>query len=180
MSIKVSIKSLQERIWTLDEKWQGWEGGRCLVSRAFQTDEILYIRIQGESPDQGSVVTRWAGWESGREVQEGGDSCAFSPSICHESADKDHKEGWVPKTWCFQIVLEKILKSPLDCKEIKRVNPKGNQPSIFIGRTIVKAEAPKLWLPYGKSWLIGKDPDAGKDWRQKAEEKGVAGGEIVR
>ena len=75
MSIKVSIKSLQERIWTLDEKWQGWEGGRCLVSREFQTDEILYIRIQGESPDQGSVVTRWAGWESGREAHGGGDIC---------------------------------------------------------------------------------------------------------
>ena len=136
-----------------------------------------YIQeYRAESPDQGSAVTRWAGWEGGREVQEGGDICVFSPSICYESADKDHKEGWVPKTWCFQIVLEKILESALDCKEIKRVNPKGNQPSIFIGRTIAKAEAPILWLPDGKSWLIGKDPGAGKDWRQKAEGEGSGRG----
>ena len=79
----------------------------------------------------------------------------------------DHKEGWVPKNWCFQIVvLEKTLDSPLDSKEIKPVNPKGNQPWIFIGRTDV--EAPILWPPCGKSWPTGKDSVAGKDWwRQK-------------
>ena len=67
-----------------------------------------------------------------------------------------HKEGWVPKNWCFWIVeLDKTLESPLDCKEIKPVNPKGNQPRIFIGRT--DAEAPILWLPDVKTWLIGKD-----------------------
>ena len=76
-----------------------------------------------------------------------------------------HKEDWVLENWCFQIVLEKILESPLDCKEIKPGNPKGNQPWVFIGKT--DAEAPILWLPDGKSWLIGKDPDARKDWRQK-------------
>ena len=76
----------------------------------------------------------------------------------------DHKEGWAPKDWCFQnVVLEKTLKSPLDCKVIKPVNPKGNQPWIFIGRFDAEAEAPILWPPeYAKSWLIGKDPDAGK------------------
>ena len=78
----------------------------------------------------------------------------------------DHKEGWVPKNWCFQIVvLEKALESPLDYKEIKPVNPEGNQPWIFIGRT--EAEVPVLWPPDAKSWLIGKAPDAGKDLRQK-------------
>ena len=88
----------------------------------------------------------------------------------------DHKEGWVPKNWCFLIVvLEKTLESPLDCKEIKPVNPKGNQPWIFIGRT--DAEAPILWSPDSKNQLIGKDPDAGKDWRQK--EKGAAEDEMV-
>ena len=80
----------------------------------------------------------------------------------------DQKESWVLKSWCFQIVvLEKTLESPLDCKEIKPVNPKGNQPWIFIGRTDAEAEAPILWPPGVKSWLIGKSPDAGKDWRQK-------------
>ena len=74
--------------------------------------------------------------------------------------------------WCFRtVVLEKILESPLDCEEIKPVHPKGNQPSIFIGRTDAEAETPILWPPDAKSWLIGKDPDAGKDWRQ--EEKGT-------
>ena len=83
----------------------------------------------------------------------------------------DHKEGWAPKNWCFWIVvLEKTLESPLDCKDIKPVNPKGNQPWIFIERIDVEAEAPIVWPPDAKSWLIWKDPDAGKDWRQR--EKG--------
>ena len=91
----------------------------------------------------------------------------------------DHEEGWVPKNWCFQIVvLEKTLESPLDCMEIKPVNPEGDQYWIFIGRTDAEAEAPVLWPPDSKSWLIGKDPDAGKDQRQK--EKGVAEDERVR
>ena len=77
--------------------------------------------------------------------------------------DLDHKEGWVPENWCFQIVvLEKTLDSPLDSKEIKPVNPKGNQSGIFIGRTDAETEAPVLWPPDAKSRLIGKDPDAGK------------------
>ena len=76
------------------------------------------------------------------------------------------------KDWNFwTVVLQKTLESPLDCKEIKTVNPKGNHSWIFIGRTDAKAEAPILWPPDVKSWLIGKDPDAGKDWRQK--EKGT-------
>ena len=88
----------------------------------------------------------------------------------------DHKEGWALKNGCFQtVVLEKTLKSPLDSKEIKPVNPKGDQPWRFIGRT--DAEAPILWPPDGKSWLIGKDPDVGKDWGQ--EEKGMTQDKIV-
>ena len=79
----------------------------------------------------------------------------------------DHKEDWVPKNWCFwTVVLEKTLESPLDYKEIKQVNPKGNQSWIFIGRTDAGAAAPILWPPGVKSWLTGKDPDAGKDWGQ--------------
>ena len=91
----------------------------------------------------------------------------------------NYKEGWVPNKWCFQIVvLEKILDSPLDCKEIKPVNPRGNQPRVFIGRTDAETEAPILWPHDAKSWLIRKDPDAGNDWRQK--EKAVAEDEMVR
>ena len=79
----------------------------------------------------------------------------------------DHKESWVPRNWCFQIVmLEKTFSNPLDSKEIKAVNPKGNQPWIFTGRTEAEAETPILW-PDAKSQLIGKDPDVGKDWGQE-------------
>ena len=81
------------------------------------------------------------------------------------------EESWALKNWWFwTVVLEKTLESPLDCK-IKQVNPKGNQCQIFIGRTDAEAEVPILWPPDMKNWLIGKDPDAGKDWRQ--EEKGM-------
>ena len=85
----------------------------------------------------------------------------------------DYKENWVPKNWCFwTVVLNKTLENPLDCKEeIKPVNPKGNQSWIFIGRTDAEAETLILWPPDAKNWLIEKDPDSGKDWRQK--EKGM-------
>ena len=80
----------------------------------------------------------------------------------------DHKESWVPKNWCFwTVVFENILESPLDCKEIKAVNPKGNQFWIFIGRTDAEAKTPRLWPPDAKDWLIRKDPDTGKNWRHK-------------
>ena len=81
--------------------------------------------------------------------------------------ESDHKESWALKNWCFQIVLEKTLKSPLDSKEIKPVNPKGNEPWIFIGRTDAEAEATILWPPDANRQHVGKDPDAGKDWRQE-------------
>ena len=89
----------------------------------------------------------------------------------------DYKESRMPKNWCFwTVVLEKTLESPLDC-QIKPVNPKGNQSWIFIGRTDTEAETPLLWPPDAKSWLIWKDPDAGKDWGQ--EEKGMTEDETV-
>ena len=89
-----------------------------------------------------------------------------------------YKESLAPKYWCFwTVVLEKTHESPLDCKEIQTVHPKGNQSWIFIGRTDAKAETPILGPPDAKNWLFGKDPDAGKDWRQ--EEKGITEGEIV-
>ena len=99
------------------------------------------------------------------------------PIVVH-GWELNHKEGWVPKNWCFQtMVLEKTLESPLDCKEIKPVNPKENQHWIFIGRTDAAGEASVLWSPDAKRWLLGKDPDAGKDWGQ--EEKGTVENEMV-
>ena len=84
----------------------------------------------------------------------------------------DHKEGWAPKNWCFEtVVLEKTHKNPLDCKEIKPVNPKGNQPWMFIGRTSAEAEAPIFWPSGVKSRHIRKDPDTGKDWKRKRGEQ---------
>ena len=86
------------------------------------------------------------------------------PVVMYRLWELDHKEGWAPKNWHFwTVVLEKTLESPLDSKEIKPVNPKWNQPWIFSGRTDAKTEAPIFWPPATKSWLIGKDSDAGKD-----------------
>ena len=88
------------------------------------------------------------------------------------------EESWVLKNWCFwTVVLEKTLESPLDCKEVQPVHPKGDQSWMFIGRTDAEAEIPILWPPDVKSWLIWKDPDAGKDWGQ--EEKGMTEDEVV-
>ena len=101
-------------------------------------------------------------------------SYGFSSSHVH-MWELDHKESWALKNWCFEtVVLEKTLESPLDSKEIKPVHPKENQSWIFIERT--DAEAPVLWPPDAKNQLLGKDPDAGKDWRQK---KGTTEDEMV-
>ena len=90
----------------------------------------------------------------------------------------DCEESWEPKNWCFwTVVLEKTLESPLDCKKIQRVHPKGDQSRVLIGGTDIEAETPILWLPDVKSWLIWKDPDAGKDWRQ--EQKRVTEDEMA-
>ena len=104
-------------------------------------------------------------------------SCGFSSSHVW-MWELDYKESWAPKNWFFwNVVLEKTLDSPLDCKEIKPVHPKGHQPWIFIERTDAEAEAPILWPPDAKKQLIGKDPDAGKDWGQ--EEKGATEDEMI-
>ena len=92
--------------------------------------------------------------------------------------ESDYKESWMLKNWCFwTVVLEKTLQSPLDCKVIQPVHPKGDQSWTFIGRTDAEAETPILWPPDVKSWLIWKDPDAEKDWRR--EEKGMTENEMV-
>ena len=98
------------------------------------------------------------------------------PVVMYRSQELDYKESWALKNWCFwTVMLEKTLKSPLDCKEIQSVHPKGNQFWIFIERT--DAKAPILWPPDVKNWLLGKDPDAGKDWRR--EEKGTTQDEMA-
>ena len=106
-------------------------------------------------------------------------SQTYSFSISHVWMwELDQKEGLVLKNWCFRtVVLENTLERPLYCKEIQPVNPRGNHSWILIGRTDAEAEAPILWSPQVKNWLIGKDPDAGKDWRQ--EEKGTTEHEMV-
>ena len=104
-------------------------------------------------------------------------SCGISSSHVWKW-ELDSKESWVLKNWCFwTVVLEKTLESPLDCKETQPVHPKGSQSWIFIGRTNTEDETPTLWPPDVKNWLIGKDPDAGKDRRR--EEKGTTENEVV-
>ena len=104
----------------------------------------------------------------------------FFPVVMYGCECSDYKESWTPKSWCFwTVVLEKNLDSPLDCKEIKPVNPKANQSWIFIGRTMLKLKLQSiLWPPDMRNWLLRKDPDAGKDWRW--EEKGTTEDEMVR
>ena len=103
--------------------------------------------------------------------------CGFSSGLVW-MWELDYKESWVLKNWCFRtVVLEKTLESPLGCKEIQPVHPKGKQSWIFIGRTGPEAETLLLWPADGKNWRIWKDPDAGKDWRQ--EEKGTTEDEMV-
>ena len=105
-------------------------------------------------------------------ANKGPSSQVYGFSIGHVwMLELDCEESWVLKSWCFwTVVLEKTLESPLDCKEIQPVHPEGDQSWVFTGKTDAEAETPTLWPPDGKNWLIGKDPDAGKDWRR--EEKG--------
>ena len=120
----------------------------------------------------------------GRKVMTNLDSILKSRDIaCQQSGhvcmwELDYKESWAPKNWCFwTVVVEKTLESPLDCKEIQPVHPKGDQSWLFTGRTDAEAETPILWPPDVKSWLIWKDPDEGKDWGQ--EENGMTEVEMV-
>ena len=112
-------------------------------------------------------------------ADKGPSSQSYGFSSCHVWMwELDYKESWVLEDWYFwRVVLTKTPESPLDCKKIKPVNPKGNQSWIFIERTNAEAEAPIVWPPDVKNWLIGKDSDAGKDWRQ--EEKGTTEDEMV-
>ena len=101
------------------------------------------------------------------------------PVVMYGCEELDREESWAQKNWCFwTVVLEKTLESPLDYKEIQPVHYRGDQSWVFFGRTDAKAETPVLWPPHAKSWLIGKDSDAGRDWGQK--EKGTTEDEMAR
>ena len=131
-----------------------------------------------------SDMTEWLNWRQHIKKQrhyfanKGLSSQGYGFSSGHLWMwELDYKESWALKNWCFQtVVLDKTLESPLDCKEIQPVHPKGDQSWVFTGKTDVEAETPILWPPNTKSWLIGKDPDAGKDWKR---EKGRTEDEMV-
>ena len=148
-------KEQKERTGDYNKIWgfcfsANWDGFKLLL--VFTTHSGLDNLLLGGA----------ANWGFGNQKRE----------VCKWDLPSDiHKEGWAPKNLCFQaVVSEKTLESPLDSKKIQPVNPKGHLPRIFIGRTDAEAKAPINWPPIGKSRLIGKDPDAGKDWGQ--EEKG--------
>ena len=155
----------------MGKQWKQWQtfilGGSKITADGYCSHEIKRCLLLGRqaTTNLDSVIKRQRRYFSNK----GPSSQSYGFSSSHVWMwELDHKESWTPKNWCFwTVVLEKTLESPLDSKEIKAVNPKGNQSWIFIGRT----EAPKLWPPDSKSWFIGKDPDAGKDRRQ--EEKGM-------
>jgi len=133
----------------------------CVLSRSVVSNSVIYIE---------------------KYANKGPSSQGYGFSSGHVWMwELDYKESWVLKNWCFwTVVLEKTLESPLDCKEIQPVHPKGNQSWMFIGRTDVtdvEAETPILWAADEKNWLTGKDPDVGKDWRQ--EEKGTTEDKMV-
>ena len=161
----------------MGKQWKQWETlfwvaqkSLQMVTAAMKLKMLVPWKKSCDQPRQYIKKQRHYFADKGRYSQ----SYGFSNSQVR-MWELDHKEGWALKKcfkpWCWK----KTLESPLDCKEIKPVNPKGNQPWIFIGRT--DAEAPILWSPDAKSWLIGKDPHAGKDWWQ--EEKGTTEDEMV-
>ena len=126
----------------------------------------------------------WQTWQHIKKQRHHfADKGPYSPSYGFSSShvwmwESDYKESWMLKNWCFwTVVLEETLDSLLDCKVIQPVHPKGDQSWTFIGRTDAEAETPILWPPDAKNWLIGKDPDAGKDWRW--EEKGTTEDEML-
>ena len=156
----------------MGKQWKQWQTlflGSKITADGDCSHEIKRCLLGEKSYDQPKQYIR-------KQRHYFADKVSSSESFVFSSShiwmwDLDCKESWVLKNWCFwTTVLEKTIKSLFDCKEIQPVHPKGNQSWIFIGRPEAEAETPMLWLPDVKNWLIGKDPVAGKDWRQ--EEKG--------
>ena len=174
--------------WTIKKAWWWWWFSWSVVS---SSSNLMECSPPGSSVNGNSYagILEWLAISFSRESSWPRDQTLVSFIVgdllhCRQvlywlSYKRCPKEGLVPKTHCFQIVvLEKTLESTLDGKKVKPDTPKWNQTWIFIGRTVAEAEAPKLWPLDAKSWLIGKDLDAGKDWSQK--EKGLAEEEMAR
>ena len=164
----------------MGKEWKQWQtlfwGSQKflqMVTAAMKLKDAFSWKKSYDQPTQ--QIKKWRHYFA----DKGPSSQSYGFSSSHVWMWKlDYNESWVLKNWCFwTVVLEKTLKGPLDCKEIQPVPPKGNQSWIFIGRTDAEAETPVLWPPDAKNWLIWKDPDAGKDWRQ--EEKGTTEDEMV-
>ena len=168
--------------WQIDGKqWKHWEtvfwGGSKITADGDCSHDIKRHLLLGRK-----AVTNLNSILKSRDINfpnKGLSSQNYGFSSSHVWMwELDYKESWALKNWCYwTVVLEKSLESPLDRKEIQPVHSKGNQSWIFIGRTDAEAETPILWPPDAKNWLLGKDPDAGKDWGQ--EEKGMAENENV-
>ena len=156
-----------------------WRWKLFFMSSRQRNKYLIFLSIY---PFRRKVMTNLDSIFKSRDINyfanKGPSSQGYGFSSSHEWMwELDYEESWVLKNWCFwTLVLEKTLESPLDCKEIQPVHPKGDQFWVFFGRTDAEAETPLLWPPDEKSWLIGKDPDAGKDWGQ--EEKGTTEDEI--
>jgi len=158
---------------------QGCRGGRSKREELYVNIELIHFLVQQKLTQHYKATD--LGRDQSREHiksqrhyfdNKGPSSQSYAFSSSHVSIwELDYKKSWAPKNWWFWIVvLEKTLESPLDCKEIQPVHPKGNKSWIFIARADAEAEAPILWLPDTKKWLIWKDPDAGKDWRWREKE----------
>ena len=160
------------------KKWQTFLGSK-ITAEGYCSHEIKRHLLLGEK----KAITNLDSILKIRDIILPTKVCIVSQSYGFSSSHiqmwkLDHKESWVLKNWCFwTVVLEKTLESPLDSKEFKPVSPKGKQPWIFMEKTDSEAESLIIWPPDAKSWIIGKDPDAGKDWGQ--EEKGVTEHELV-
>ena len=154
----------------MGKQWKQWQTLFSQAPKSLQSDgshEIKRCLLWKKSYDQPRQHIKRQRHYLANKGQSS-ESCGFSSSHVW-MWESDYKESWVLKNWCFwTVVLEKTLESPLDCKEIQPVHPKGNQSWIVIGRTDV--EAPILWPPDVKNWHLRKDPDAGKDWRQEEKE----------
>ena len=149
--------------------------------RVFSSESVLCIRWPKYWSFSFSISpsNEYSGLISFRIANKGWSSQSYGFTSSHVWMwELNYEESWAPNNWCFwTVVLEKTLENPSDCKEIQPVHPKGNDSLIFIGRNDAEAETPILWPPHVKSWFIGKDPDAGKDWMQK--EKGITEDEMV-
>ena len=163
----------------------GKQWKQCQTLFSWTQESLQIVAAAMKSKDICSLEEKlWPTWQHVKKQRcyfankgPSSQSCGFSSSHVW-MWQLDHKEGWALKNWCFwSVVLEKALESPLDCKEIKPVSPKGDRSWVFIGRTDAEAETPIIWPHDAKNRLIGKDPDAGEDWRR--EEKGTTEDEMV-